>query len=70
MRPVTELPLILNYVCVVFFLHTAAQLGSAAKRGFARSAPQKVMGILKCEVGMVATCQWEFSELGREILEF
>ena len=55
-------------------LHTAAQLGSrengmAAKHGFARSAPQKAVGILKHGVGVVATRQWELSELGGEILE-
>jgi hypothetical protein len=41
----------------------------AAKCGFARRAPQKVMGNSKHEAGMVATSQWELSELGGEISE-
>ena len=50
-----------------------AQLGSrekgtVAKHGFARSAPQKAMRILKHGVGMVMTCQWVLRELG-EIVE-
>jgi hypothetical protein len=40
-----------------------------AKHGFARCAPQKAVGVLKHGAGVVATCQWEFSELGGEILE-
>lgn len=56
------------------FLHAAAQLGSretgrAAERGFARSARQKAVRILKCGVGVVMTCQWELRELVGEISE-
>ena len=41
-----------------------------AKRGFARCAPQKAVGGgLKHVAGVVATCQWELSDLGGEILE-
>jgi hypothetical protein len=39
------------------------------KHGFARSTPQKAMGILKHEDGVVVTRQWEFSKLGRKISE-
>jgi hypothetical protein len=41
----------------------------AAKHGFARCAPQKAMGVLKHEAGVVTAHQWEVRELGREILE-
>jgi hypothetical protein len=37
--------------------------------GFVRSVPQKTLGILKCGVRVIATYQWEFSNLGGEILE-
>jgi hypothetical protein len=55
-------------LCGVFLL-TVAQLGSIeksamAKHGFARSEPQKAVGILKCGVGVVLTSQWELSKLG------
>lgn len=40
-----------------------------AKHGFARSAPQKVMRILKRGSGMVVTHQWELSELSGKILD-
>ena len=43
--------------------------GIVAKGGFVRSAPQKAVGTLKHGAVVVATCQWEFSELGGEILE-
>jgi hypothetical protein len=50
------------------------QLGSrekdlAAKCGFARSTPQKAMGIWKRGAGVVMTHQWELIELGGEISE-
>ena len=57
------------------FLYAVAWLGSrekgiaAAHCRFPRSAPQKAMGVLKHEAGVVATCQWELSKLGGEILE-
>ena len=56
------------------FLHAGAQLGSrekgmVAKHGFARSVPQKAVGILKNRVGVVVTHQWELSKLGGEISE-
>jgi hypothetical protein len=35
----------------------------ATKCGFAKSAPQKVMGIWKCGAGVVVTHQWELSKL-------
>jgi hypothetical protein len=52
----------------------AAQLGSrekgmVVKCGFARSVPQKAVGILKCGVGVVVTHQWDLSELVGEISE-
>jgi hypothetical protein len=40
-----------------------------AKHGFARSVPQKAVGILKNRVGVVVTHQWELSKLGGEISE-
>jgi hypothetical protein len=40
-----------------------------AKRGFARSVPQKTVRILKCGVSVVMTHQWELRELGGEISE-
>jgi hypothetical protein len=60
-------------LCGVFF-HMMALLGSretsmAAKHGFALCAPQKAMGVLKHEAGMVVTRQWELSELDGEILK-
>ena len=56
------------------FLYVVTQLGSTvkgtvAKHGFARSAPQKAVGIWKRGASMVVTCQWELSELGGEISE-
>jgi hypothetical protein len=38
-----------------------------AKCVFARSAPQKAVGVLKHGVGVVITRQWELSELCGEI---
>ena len=51
----------------------AAQLssrekGTVAKHGFARSAPQKAMGIWKSGAGVVVT-QWELSESCGKISE-
>ena len=40
-----------------------------AKRGFARSAAQKAVGILKHKVDMVVTSKWELSKLVGEISE-
>jgi hypothetical protein len=52
----------------------AIQLGSRekgmeAKHGFARSTPQKAMGIWKRGAGVAMTHQWELSELGGKISE-
>lgn len=43
--------------------------GAAAKGEIARSAPQKGVGIWKHVACVAVTHWWEFSELGREILE-
>lgn len=43
--------------------------GRVTKHGFARSAPQKAVGVLKHGAGMVVTSQWEFRKQGGEILE-
>jgi hypothetical protein len=40
-----------------------------AKHGFARSTPQKAMGIWKRGAGVAMTHQWELSELGGKISE-
>jgi hypothetical protein len=42
--------------------------GMVAKHGFARSAPQKAMGILKHEAGVVVTGQWELRESGGKMV--
>ena len=57
------------------FLHWVTQLsfrekGTAAKHGFARSAPPKGCENLEHGAGVVATFQWELRELGGEISEF
>ena len=69
-----ELPLFLNLNLCGVSIYLAPRLssrekGTAAKCGFARCAPQKAMGVLKHGDGVVATHQWELSELGGEILE-
>jgi hypothetical protein len=69
--PAIELLFCLYYVYVVF-LHVVAHLGSrekgkAAKHGFARGAPQKVLGVLKRGAGVVAKCLWELSKQGGDM---
>ena len=74
MSPAIELPVESELRLCGVFLQAAAQPGSrekstAATHGFARSAPQKAVGIWKCGAGVVVTCQWELSLLGGKISE-
>jgi hypothetical protein len=71
---VIELPVYSKLRLCSVFLHVVTQLGSrekgtAPKRGFARSLPQKSVGIWMYKAGMVTTHQWELNKLGGEISE-